>query len=381
MKLQFSTLGDREPNQYFLYINKQLISWDIYETDSGNRGFVGYFRKVMQAVEENLQKGGFTFYITMTEMDELPTYGDNVIVLILGDEFYRIPKYHNKVGAIFKCYGIHQIRQEVFKYRPILKISRYKILVFGQSLKNLLIRLPLKLNYWLRKVKRLCFTTEDLAPIYDIPPGYFNSEDLPIKNVYSRRYDVFFDGSVVNHVYPVWSLRYWSKTPKAVSREQMVSNLEQFKAKYPQYNIQLACNAFFADASSEVGSNSYAQNMMDTKVCLVPRGTTLETYRFFEAMRYGCIIITELLPPRWFYDGAPVIQIANWNNLELVLQKLLNDEELMQILHQQTLEWWENRCSETAIGKYIAERLNGILVKRHFGQLQPPKQGSPDKVA
>lgn len=352
-------------NQFFIYMGKNCIPWDIYEADSPNPGFVAYFSKVLQTVDQKLQKRGLTFYVTMTEVDELPSYGENVVVLILGDEFYRVPKYCHKVGAIFKCYGTHQLRHQLLKYcSPLYKISYLKILTMIQLLKNFFLhRLLLKLNRRFYRFLALLIGTAEVAPIVDIPPGYYNSKNLPIERLEIRSHDIFFDGSINHDRYPIWSLKSWMKTPKAVSRQQMVSNLNKFAQQYPQFNIKLATNSAFGKVD-RAQVESYSASMMNTKICLAPRGTTFETYRFFEAMRYGCIIITEPLPLRWYYRGAPVIELADWNSLEIVLKNLLSNPQLMQELHQQTLKHWETHCSEAAIGGFIAGVLNGLLAAR-----------------
>lgn len=349
-------------NQFFIYIDKKLIPWDIYDPEPDTCGFVDYFGQALQAVDRALPNQGLVFYATMTEMKEMPSYGENVFVLILGDEFYRIPDYIDKVGGVFKCYGTRQIREQLNLYRPLLKPSYFKFLVLGQSVKNFAHRFARKIRYRLKKFKSLFLGKSKIVPIYDIPPGYLNSENLPIKPIQDRTCDVFFDGSVVQHQYPIWSLRYWSKTPKAHSREEMVVNLKRFKDKNPQFQVHLALVAGFAGASYTPQS-TYSQNLMNAKICLAPRGTTLETYRLFEAMRYGCVIIVESLPSRWFYNGAPIIQIGSWQNLEPVLTKLLNNPMLLQSLHQQTLDWWETKCSGKIVGKYIADEINALRLK------------------
>lgn len=349
-------------NQFFIYIDKNLTPWDIYDPEPDGCGFVDYFGQVLQAVDRILPNQGLVFYVTMTEMKEMPSYGENVFVLILGDEFYRIPDYIDKVGGVFKCYGTRQIREQLNLYRPLLKLSYFKVLVLGQSAKNFAHRFARKIRYRLKKTKSLLLGKSKIVPIYDIPPGYFNSENLPIKPIQDRTFDVFFDGSVVQHQYPVWSLRYWSKTPKAHSREEMVANLKEFKDKNPQFQVHLTLVEGFAGANYNPQS-TYSQNLMNAKICLAPRGTTLETYRLFEAMRYGCVIIAESLPSRWFYNGAPIIQIGSWQNLEPVLTKLLNNPMLLQSLHKQTLAWWETKCSGQVVGQYIADEINALRLK------------------
>ena len=100
---------------------------------------------------------------------------------------------------------------------------------------------------------------------------------------------------------------------------------------------------FRALGGSEV--NSYAQAMMDSRIALVPRGTVAESYRLFEAWRYGCIATREQLPPRPFLLGAPAITLRSWRELEPVLDSLLAIRERQQSLHAASLAWWRDVCS------------------------------------
>ena len=74
----------------------------------------------------------------------------------------------------------------------------------------------------------------------------------------------------------------------------------------------------------------YTEIMADTKIALAPRGSSVETYRFFEAMRQGCVVICDRLPPHWFYVGCPAIQVDDWGNLEAEVRALSADPE----------RWW-----------------------------------------
>ncbi len=345
-------------NQYYIYITPEegLIPWDIYDPHPANCGFVAYFGKVFQAVEKSLTKSGLTFYVTMTEMHELPSYAENVIVVMLGDELCRVPKYFHKVGAIFKCYGTNQI----LGCNPLLKPSYLNWVTTIQFLRNWVSRLPWIINYQFHKFKSWLRGTGKTIPIYDIPLGYYNSEDLPIKNMEERLYDVFFAGSAVHVRYPIWSLQYWLRTPKTVSREQMRASLDSFQEKHSEFTVESSITPAFGAGGNSEAANSYNERMMNTKICLAPRGTSFETYRFFEAIRYGCIVVTEALPSRWFYDGSPGIQIKDWRDLEGTLEKLLKNQQLIEEIHQQSLSWWETKCSEAVVGEYIAEKLNSI---------------------
>lgn len=149
----------------------------------------------------------------------------------------------------------------------------------------------------------------------------------------------------------------------------MVSKIISIQANNPQLNIELAItDNFRSSLNAQAVSTgalqnrvcSYPEAMMNSKICLVPRGTSFETTRLFEAMRYGCIVITEALPSRWYLDDAPIIQISDWDELEEVLKHLHSKPQLMQELHKESLEWWESKCSESAVGNYVAKHLNSM---------------------
>lgn len=347
----------RLANQYYIYVDPTLPPepWDIYDPNPQNRGFVAYFGQVLQKVEENLGRSGLVFYVTLSDMRTLPSYSDNVIVLIIGDEHYRIPQYIHKVGAVFKSYGITQEMQ----WKNFLKPSYRDFITLIQYFSNLSLRLPLLINYEFQKLRSLILKNVRVAPIFDIPGGYYNSENLPIKAIEDRTYDVFFDGSVQNNIYSKWSTKNWLKTPKIVARSQMLENLDRFHQNHPQYRVQLAIQQAFGVVSEE-SAWSYSENLMNAKVCLVPRGTTLESFRICEAMRYGCVIVVEDLPNREFYRNAPVVRVKNWKNLEPVLAALLSDQRQMREIHEQTLAWWETQMAESVIGKQIAAALNQL---------------------
>ncbi|MDH6087601.1 glycosyltransferase family 47 protein [Umezakia ovalisporum] len=363
-------------NQYYIYIRRgqKPIPWNIYDVNPPiNFGSATYFTKVLQTIEDSFLVTGLTFYITWDEIDELPSYGKDVVVLVIGDEWYRIPKYTHKVRAVFKCIGTRpMLGCNVFRQPSLLNF-----LTLIQFLRVLLVSSPGFINYYFHKFKNFLSGKNTLGRIYDIPLGYNNSKDLPIKNIEDRLYETYFSGSVIHIPYPVWSLKYWLGTPKILARKLMISSLKNFQKKNPDLKIELSITGGFRNRTSE-DERSYCEIMMDTKVCLIPRGTSFETTRLFEAMKYGCILVTETLPSRWYLDGAPVIQIKNWHDLGKILETLLDNQQLMQELHQKSLNWWKYKCSEGIVANYIIERLSGDIPvwKQHIANssmsLTPP---------
>lgn len=102
----------------------------------------------------------------------------------------------------------------------------------------------------------------------------------------------------------------------------------------------------------------YAQRMMNSKVCLAPRGSVADTWRFFEGLKSGCAVITNPLPDEWYYRGAPVIQIDDWRELEGVIVPLLADESKLEEIHLKSLKYWDEVCGEKAVGIFLASALS-----------------------
>lgn len=356
-------------NQYYIYMKRgqKPIPWNIYDSDPPiNFGSATYFSQVLQTIENSFQVSGLIFYITWDQIDELPSYGTNVVVLVIGDEWYRIPKYAHKVRAVFKCIGTRPI----LGCNPFRKPSLLNFLTLIQFLRVLLVCSPGLINYRFHKLKSWLSGKDTIGRIFEIPLGYNNSKDLPIKNIKDRLYETYFSGSVIHIPYPVWSLKHWLGTPKALARKLMISSLKKFQQKNPDLKVELSITGGFRNRTSE-DERSYCEIMMDTKICLVPRGTSFETTRLFEAMKYGCILVTEALPSRWYLDGAPVIQIQDWQDVEKILENLLDNQQLMEELHQKSLNWWKHKCSEAIVGNYMIEKLTGDipLWKKHAADL------------
>jgi hypothetical protein len=337
-------------NKYYICFptESEPIAWDITQFV---RPDCAYWGKVFEVVEQQSTLGGLTFYLTW-DTQSLPTYGNNVVAVILGDERCCIPNYCDQVRAIFKCYGIRPI----LGYSPWQSPSWLGLLTLIHFLRNWFGNLPQLLNYRWQRMRARNSAKPDLAPIYEIPLGYYNQLDLPIKALDQRPYDIFFAGSILHGL----SFTSPFNTPKSLSRKQMVANLERFRHQQPEFNIKLDILSAFPSVNTLTDSDasSYSDRMMNTKICLVPRGGSFETFRFFEGLRYGCIVITETLPPHWFYQGVPAIQIKNWHELPEVLTTLLANPQQLQEYHQAALIWWRDYCSETAVGNYIAEKLS-----------------------
>lgn len=293
-----------------------------------------YFRNIINSfISLNTDYSLYHFLITR-RVDQLPDFcssqSEKMIVFLLGDEWCRVPSYAPNVLAVFKCYG------------SSLNLSFHKTDLYLNSI-ILFQHLRITCNHLMRRrVPKI--------NVYPIPLGYYRQLDLPIKAISERRCDVFFAGSIKNSSKATLlaKIKGLLRSPKTISRLSMISCVSQWK-NAENYTLDVSQTARFphADQSSEL--LDYSERLMDAKICLAPRGTSLETFRYFESLRYGCILISEPVPDHWFYQDSPAIYLNNWNDLPAVIEDLLSDKKRLFELHHKALDWWQNYCSPEAV--------------------------------
>lgn len=347
-------------NSYFVCLDEEVFSLDSLIPD---RMFLldrnlQYFKSIFEFMEQVLKTEGLIFYLTR-DPKKLPSYGPNVVVILFGDGWCRIPFYFNEVGAIYKdistrpFLGGNLITN--FSYLNSLEAVRYT--------RVLLLRCPSLLNYWLVSLKNKFSSQQTYLNLFDIPQGYYKQLDLPVKPMEDRTTDAFFAGSMVNLPEKPWNLKHWVRNPKEISRKSMLEVLQKIKEYMHDFTLKLKITSSF-HATSDDDLMPYSEALMDTKICPVPRGSIFETLRYYEGLRYGCVVITEALPARRFYDGAPVIRVKDWKELNDIIPALLDDTSLLRQKHEESLKWWRDTCSERAVGQRMAKELNELYAQK-----------------
>ncbi len=333
-------------NTYIFFRNDQhkvQYSFDPRDPECLDQAGYKYFGRVLNYLSPLIEGRGLTFYVTAWTVHELPTYGENIISCILQDEWGREPKYRDKVGMVFKTCGRHPIVPEAFGYGGVLD-SFVNVLAQGKAL----------LQDGTGRIGTACsmILGNQIAPIYEIPLGYYAKENVTYIPINSRRNDLYFAGSMQHITGKGQKL----KRPKELARRRMENALKALAQNEPKLYINSCVTSSFGE-SILTDNSSYLNNMMNTKICPIPRGANLETFRFYEAIRYGCIPVSEALPKAWYYDGAPIIRLKDWSELGGIVTTLLADTQLLQEKHEQVLKWWKEVCSETALAHYMAERI------------------------
>jgi hypothetical protein len=309
-----------------------------------------YFGPALEAMERELRIDGLTVYLTF-DFEKLPSYGDDVVVLLMGDEWARVPAYLSRVRMVFRnqCarwnLGCNPLAwPSAATFATVLPAGRAISKGTGERIAHLRAQLVAA-----RRGER------GPSPQVELPIGTYNVLDLPITPFARRGVDAFFAGSVVHEPGPKAKLKA-RVMPKSLSRDAMLRNVERLR-RHPQVRLDVRVTEGFQDSAASDPAE-YSRALMDSRFALVPRGATPETHRFFQALKYGCIVVTDSVPPIWFYERAPIVRLRHWDELERVLLPLLEQPARLESLHRQSLAWWESACSEAAVGRLMAHSLN-----------------------
>jgi hypothetical protein len=338
--------------RYFLDLPEEqpARAWDPRAGPHPERMDTRYFGTAFLEMERRLQRPDVDVYLTWN-CERLPASGDRVVAVVLGDEVGRIPRYISRVRAVFKAYGT----------RPVLGAGLLRdpsitgLASAGQFAVRCLRWLPSASAYTAMRIGERAGRGPAPAPVATIPLGTYNQLDLPLLPMAERESDLFFAGSVEHD----HSLHHRFLSPKTHARRQMLAAVERFAATRPRLRADMRVTPSFG-ASAAAAAGDYSRSLMNARICLAPRGTSLETFRVFEGLRAGCVVVGDRLPRHPFYSGAPLIQLNRWNDLADTLPGLLDDPTRLERAHAAALDWWREQCSEQALGRFMAERLNSL---------------------
>jgi hypothetical protein len=312
--------------------------WD--PRDPPRRADFEYLGALAAAAEAALPEAPLTLIVT-TDHRTLPAYGRDVVVIQRAGPDGRPPDYADRVLAVFKTHSARPVLAARPGREP-LALTTTALLSYAQVLVS---GAPSRLR-------------AGSAVVEPIPLGVMWSPDIPVVPSAERPVDVLFCGSVATADRD--GLRARIGTPKSHSRAAMLAALRRVHAEAPDLTIDIGLTDSFA-ASKHAGPEAYWARLARAKICLAPRGDTLETYRVFEAARAGCVVVTEHLPSNWFYADAPVIDRTGWRGLGASLKALIGDERALAEHQRQTLQWWERRVAPDAVGRHVAATVAAAL--------------------
>jgi hypothetical protein len=306
---------------------------------------------VLAEATREFQQERLHFYFTR-DARALPEYGNHVVVILWQEERCKVPTYARHVRGVIRCLEATPF----LGFRPGPATNKYEMVLTFQYLRDWATHL-LSQRRFRNPPTHWPAPVHEITRVLTIPLGYHSQIELPQIPMSERKLDAFFTGEVRGRVAKT-TYQYWTSDSKTEARKQLWNALMELR-KNPEWRIEMA-NISGGEGVPRVPQfSSYSQNMMNARICLAPRGTMAETFRFYEGLRAGCLVICNRLPPEPFLEGAPVIQIDNWKELPGLMQKYARDLDALEHYRCASLEFWNTRLSEPVIGRKVAKFLRG----------------------
>ncbi len=303
---------------------------------------------VLEQALPQVKARGLHFYFTKNAY-RLPEYGPHVVSMLLQEERCKVPVYGKYIFATIR----NLMPKPFLGWRPHSRIGRVEAVLTFEYARDWYTHLRSRVA---RAFPPAVFGTpvrrEPLS--LRIPLGYHSQVEVPYIPIKDRQLDMFFAGEV-RHPVGTFDYRNWTSTSKFEVRGQLFRELEKIRN---DWRIDMGAIASTDNKKNEQAFNTYSEKMMNTRICLAPRGTLPDTFRHFEGMRAGCLIVSNPVPVEPYLYGAPMLLIDHWSELDGILKKYGRDNAFIEDMGQKARAWWDTRCTPELLGHSIAEQLN-----------------------
>ncbi len=283
---------------------------------------------------ENLVEKKYLYKLSSDKiLDDLKSNGMEVVVLVFNNKFEKRSLKDEYLKKI-----LNGKRKQIFVYmaddtgKIPNKIMGEKNLVFKSHIGN--------------KKKGLDF----------IPVGVPNLERVSYgSNGKSEYINVFFSGNMNSNRRNLHRALSGSVLPKEVYKKTLEwgSPSMDFSDQFSDSIIR-----FTQEWAGGMGADEYQETMWRSKIALCPAGfRSSETFRHCEALRAGCAVISERLPPsNPFYQTSAIIQVDSAREMVDKARELLSNKGRLEHLMQLSRRWWERKCSPEAVAEYVYEK-------------------------
>jgi hypothetical protein len=303
---------------------------------------------VLEQALPQVSARGLHFYFTK-DAYELPEYGPHVVCMLLQEERCKVPVYGRHIRATIR----NLMPKPFLGWVPHAHMGSVEAVLTFEYARDWYTHLK---SRWARAHPPQAWGSPIRRQPMDlrIPLGYHSQVDVPYIPIKDRTLDMFFAGEV-RHPVPKTSYKYWTSTSKFEVREQLWRELTKLKG---EWNIDLGAIASVDSKRNAQAFDTYSQKMMNTRICLAPRGTLPDTFRHFEGMRAGCLVVGNPVPVEPYLYGAPMLLINHWCEINGILKKYGRNNDFIQEMGDKGNAWWHAHCTPELVGRYIAGELN-----------------------
>lgn len=306
---------------------------------------------VLNAALPEVRVKGLSFYFTRNA-DELPEYGRKVVGVLLQDERCKVPIYGRHVRAV-----IRNLTDKPFMgWKPHLRVGRLEAVETLEYLRNHYLRLRSRARFT-DPPKSYPAPIQKRIHVFYLPLGYHRQENIPQVPMAERPLDAFFAGTVTDKESLHGYLR-WTSISRIEARQQMWKVLKELEAQ-GEWHLDLGDHNYNDLASIAVEYSSYSEKMMHSRICLAPRGSVAETFRAFEGLRAGCLVVANPWPKDGYMNpSAPIMMINHWREVEDILKRYARDINALEQWRTRSLAWWDDHLRPESVAPRLAVFLN-----------------------
>jgi len=204
--------------------------------------------------------------------------------------------------------------------------------------------------------------------------GYINEYEEENKDVIQKDISVFFAGNLNQNRFPLYRmlllqrypfLRVLNILPQQVSRR--IIHLIKHKILDLSSGDTVFC--FSRGFRSGLRYSDYFKLLLRSQYVIAPRGfESSETFRHFEALSAGCILISEPMPATSLYPDPPFLMFKTMGELQEILKKLERGQYDEERLVQSHKRFFESHLTVEA----SARRMAKICLTYHEQRLKDP---------
>lgn len=172
---------------------------------------------------------------------------------------------------------------------------------------------------------------------YIIPlgPGIMTGMEPP-RLPHVRKYDLFFSG-------------------RKLQRRQAAFNALDALAQDTRFRVKIRKNSAFGKG---FGPKEYLNLLADSKMALAPEGNFSNvTFRHFEALLKGCVVISGPLPDIGPYASFPAFQVEEWHTIPALFERLLKQPEELENALSQGLQYYQQVIAPSAVANFVSKAL------------------------
>ncbi len=310
---------------------------------------------VLEQALPSVPAEGLHFYFTK-EAYFLPEYGRHVVAVLLQEERCKTPVYGRQVRAVIR--NLHS--RPFLGYRPSYCLptgfTRLEAVLTFEYLRDTYtsVRSRYALDHPAASLPMPVRRDPRTIPL---PLGYHSQVEVPQIPMSERPLDTFFVGQVRQAAFATRYQRYVSSS-KVEARKQIWAVLQELQQE-GRWRMDLGDVAADQSRSAGAAFTSYSEKMMQSRICVAPRGSMADTFRSFEGLRAGCLVVANPLPrDQFLYPRAPLLIIDHWHEIRGVLEKYARNVDALEQWRAKSLAWWHDHLRPEVMAVYLSNALN-----------------------